>query len=130
MSVTDLVKKRLLAGEALTTQQVSDDYNVSKSMLTIVVRDLEAEGHTIERETIGNNRKAYSILGAQAPSSNGDDPSAESAARAERRAKAKTRLPELGAELVVTSLNYDPASGDRTVTLQAGNQTWFMEVVK
>lgn len=124
MSATAGIKERLLAGEQLTAQDVADSFNVSTSMLKTVVTAMEAEGHVFETQSVGGNRKAYAL---KQPTTNGDRASVEPQAR---KAKARGRLPELGAELTVVSLNYDPASGDRTVTLQAGNQTWFMEVVK
>lgn len=128
MSATAGIKARLLAGDQLTAQIVADDFGVSTSMLSTVIKLMEAEGHVFEKVDVGGQRKGYTLKN---PTTNGDGASAESVARMERarKAKGKGRLPELGTELTVVSLNYDTETGDRTIALQAGNQTWFMEVV-
>jgi len=55
---SDDIKRRLRAGEPLTSKQIAADYNVTPSLLHTVVRSLEAEGLLFTKTKLGGNSNA------------------------------------------------------------------------
>lgn len=64
---SDDLRRRLLAGEPITTRQAVDDYGVSTSLVGVIVAQLERDGATIHREREHDKRGVPAVFTVTSP---------------------------------------------------------------
>jgi len=147
---SDDIKRRLLAGEPLTSAQTSEEYGVSKALLGSVLSKLKGEGHTFTEQQVPGlgNPKQYRITTPTNTDIWGKGENVVSL-QANKKAKAakptpapkppaapKPRkpkpldvpVPTLGATLRVALLAVND-DGVVTIGINNGTQSWMAEVI-
>lgn len=153
MRPTADIRRRLLAGEPLTSAQIAEEYGTESSLLGNVIRELKGQGHTVTDEPIPGlgNPKRYSVAMENPDTSawgKSEDVVSMRANSPRRKVKNKTKdpaalaapvtarksrglphpVPTLGADLTVNGLTLT-ADGAVAVSIKNGDGQWLCEVM-